>query len=93
MKLFTIYDSKAEAYLPPITFRTTAEAIRGFIQTVKDPSSQFHKHPADYTLYELGEYNQLSALITTYPSPRPLSNAAEHTSNTPPPVPNEHNDF
>lgn len=77
MKMYSIHDSKAEAYLPPIFMRTAGEAIRTFEQTCKDPNSQFSKFPADFTLVELGEFDELSAHIATHDKPRILANASE----------------
>lgn len=77
MKLFSIHDSKAEAHLPPIAFKTAAEAIRAFSSSCEDTSTNFYKYPSDYTLVELGEFDEASASICTHASPRILSNASE----------------
>lgn len=77
MKIFSVNDSKAEAYLPPIFFRTTAEALRAFESSCDDSNSSFSKYPSDFTLVELGEYDELTAKITTHAQPRILQNAAE----------------
>lgn len=55
--VYTIYDCKAEAYLQPFQMQKKGQAIRAFENTVNDPNTQFHKHPADYTLFEIGEYD------------------------------------
>ena len=62
-KLFAIYDSKAEAWNDPMTFRTTAEAIRSFEQVCNDKTTQFFLYPADYTLFELGGYDDETGTI------------------------------
>jgi len=77
MKIFSIHDSKAEAYLSPIYFKTSAEAIRAFSTACEDSSSQFFKYPSDFTLVELGEFDEISASIVTHTAPRILSNASE----------------
>lgn len=76
MKIFTVHDSKAEAYLPPFYMKTKGEALRAFETTVKDENSQFNKYPADYTLVELGTFNEETAAISAHPSPLILENAA-----------------
>lgn len=58
-----IYDSKAEAFLPPFTAQTTAVGIRTFAQAVNDENSPFHQHPGDYTLFHLGEFDQVKGHI------------------------------
>ena len=43
-KVFSIYDTKAESYLPPFYFKTKAEAIRALETTVKDPNRETQKN-------------------------------------------------
>nr|QJB19907.1 MAG: nonstructural protein [Microvirus sp.] len=77
MKMFSVHDSKAEAYLAPIYFKSTGEAMRAFETSCQDQNSNFYKYPADFTLVELGEFDEQSASIATHAQPRILSNAAE----------------
>ena len=56
-KMFTVYDSKAEAYLQPFFSSTTGLAIRSFTEAVNQNDHQFSKYPEDYTLFEIGSYN------------------------------------
>lgn len=76
--MFAVYDSAAEAYGTPFFIKTTGEAIRGFAQATNDPKSQLHAHPQDYTLFELGEYDELSAQITQLVAPKSLGKALEY---------------
>lgn len=62
--IFTIYDSKADAYLPPFFLHQKAMAIRAFTDSVNNPESSISLHPADYTLFHLGEFDDNSAEIT-----------------------------
>lgn len=77
-KIFTVHDSKAEAYLPPFYMKTTGEALRAFETTTKDSSSQFNKYPKDYTLVELGTYNEENAEIITHQKPLIIENASAY---------------
>lgn len=58
MKLlaFAIYDSKAEAFLPPFFQATTAMAIRSFATCAQDLTHAFGQHPGDYSLFEIGSF-------------------------------------
>lgn len=76
MKIFTVHDSKAEAYLPPFYMKTRGEALRAFETTVKDTNSQFNKYPHDYTLVELGEFDEQTASICTHEKPYIIDNAS-----------------
>lgn len=78
MKIFSVHDSKAEAYLPPIYFKTAGEAIRAFETTVKDPKTQMHNYPQDFTLVELGDYDERTAKISMLAQPKILGNASEY---------------
>lgn len=55
--MFSVYDSKAKAYIPPFFFPKVAMAIRVFTDSVNDPHHQFNKHPEDYTLFEIGIFD------------------------------------
>lgn len=78
MKMFVVYDSKAEAYGLPAAIRSKGEAIRGFAMATKDPQSQIAKSPADYTLFEIGEYNEITGEILNYEAKINLGCAVEH---------------
>ena len=60
-KIFTIHDVKADAYFPPFYLPNKSMAIRQFGDMVNDENSQISKHPADYTLFELGEWDDNNA--------------------------------
>lgn len=76
-KFFTVYDSKTEVYLQPFLMQTKGAAIRAFADTVNDQSSQFAKHPEDFTLFEIGEYDDTTANMIAYDVKQPLGLAKE----------------
>lgn len=78
MKTYVVYDSAAEAYGVPFFIRSKGEAVRGFAQAVKDPQTQINKHPADYTLFEIGEYDEISGEIKPYNAKINLGCAIEY---------------
>lgn len=59
--LFTVYDVKAEVFLPPFFVPTLGLAIRAFADCVNSPEHQFGKHPHDYTLFTLGTFTDHDA--------------------------------
>jgi hypothetical protein len=77
MKIFSIYDSKADAYATPFFFKRDGEAIRAFTQLANDNNSQVGKFPSDYTLFELGEYDETTGVITPVETPRSLGLAQQ----------------
>ena len=75
--MFTVYDSKAEAYLQPWGNKTKGQAIRMFTDTVRDEKSNFNKHPEDYTLFEIGEYDESTAELLAHEAKISLGSAIE----------------
>jgi len=61
--LYTVYDTKAKIYLPPFTFKTQAEALRAFGDSVNQEEHPFNKHPEDYILFHLGQYDDNTAMV------------------------------
>ncbi len=72
LKVFSIHDSKAEAFIQPFYSQTTGTAVRSFEQACNDANSDFHKFAGDYTLFELGEFDQNTAQFTALKTPTNL---------------------
>lgn len=68
MKVYAIFDSKACAYLVPFFCPNRAVAMRSFTRAVMDEESDFHRFAGDYTLFELGEWDQDHGQISMYES-------------------------
>jgi hypothetical protein len=81
-KLFSIYDSKAESFSNPVYLNSTGLAVRTFSDSVQDPESPFHQHPADYTLFELGTYEDTNAKFDLLSTPKSLFVAIEFITPT-----------
>lgn len=79
-KIFCVYDSKAEAYMQPFLMPTKGQAIRAFQTTVNDPSTDFNKYPGDFTLFEIGEWDDQTSKIGSYDTKVNLGTALEHKS-------------
>lgn len=55
-----VYDSAAQVYSnPPLFVPSVAVATRSFTDEVRrvDPQNQLNKHPEDFVLFHLGEYD------------------------------------
>ena len=76
-KIFSIHDSKAAAYLPPFIMHKTEMAIRVFSDCVNDQGHQFGKNPADYTLFEIGIFDDNKAKIESQTPKISLVNGVE----------------
>ena len=53
-----IRDSKVEAFMTPMFFRSKGEAIRSFHDAVNDSNMEFKKHAEDFVMFVLGEYDE-----------------------------------
>lgn len=76
MKLgaYSIFDKLADVYFKPFFVGQDGEAHRMFIDLVNDEKTVLNRHPQDYSLYRIGEFNDNSGeLIKT--TPKHLANA------------------
>lgn len=62
-KIFTVYDSAAQTYSAPMFEVATGAMVRSFEDECNNPESAMFKHPADYTLFELGTYDTDTAMF------------------------------
>lgn len=67
-KILCVRDSKMEAYLQPFFAPTTAVGLRMVSEVATEPEHDFHKYAADYTLFELGQFDESTGLITLHTS-------------------------
>lgn len=63
MKLFSVYDAKAEGHKPPFAVETIGQAERAFLDACKEPGTDLQKHPEDYQLWLVGEFDIYSGEI------------------------------
>lgn len=77
-RVFTVYDSKAEAYLAPFYANTAGLALRFFKATLEDPGHDFRKYPGDYTLFEIAVFDDQSGDFETHHAKINLGTALEH---------------
>lgn len=80
LKVFCVFDSKVEAYMAPFFLRSKGEAIRAFSDMAKDNNTNVGRYPDDFSLFELGEYDDSSAKFTMLNTPYSLGVASEFVS-------------
>jgi len=74
--IFTIFDSKAHAYLTPFFLHKDGMAVRVFADCINDKTHMFGKHPEDYTLFNIGSWSDDKAKFLTN-NPISLGNGLE----------------
>lgn len=63
--IFTIFDKKAVAYNQPFYYHQKGQAIRALQDNVAQVDSPISKHPEDYALYKIGEFDDQSGEISS----------------------------
>lgn len=79
-KVYSIFDSKVGAHLQPFFMQANGAAIRAVTELVKDKTHAFGKFPADYTLFELGTFDNSTGVFDMFPTPRSLGVCVEFMS-------------
>lgn len=79
-KAFSIYDSKAAAYMIPFFEANHAVAIRAFTDAAMKEGHAFAIHAADYTLFEIGTFDEGTAELTKLGANINHGTALEHQS-------------
>ncbi len=69
LQVFSIFDSKAEAFIQPWYSQTVGTAIRSFEQAVNQSDHDFYKFSGDYTLFHLGDFDQAKGLFDMKATP------------------------
>ena len=77
-RVYAIYDSKMECYNLPMFMRAHGEMLRTFADLSVDMNTWIGKAPGDYTLFYIGEYDDMSGVITMLQSKVNLGTALEH---------------
>ena len=54
LRLYSIYDSKAEQFSPPQAYHNDMLALRGFESIVNDDKMLIKKYPEDFSIYYVG---------------------------------------
>lgn len=76
-KVFSVFDSKTGFFCPPFFLKARGEALRSFADTAQGKDTLISSHPEDFSLFELGEFDDSSAVFTLHPAPISLGTAIE----------------
>ena len=74
LKIYTIFDQKADAYLNPFFLPNDALATRTFKDCTNDDNHAFGKNPEDYTLFNLGSFDTNTGKFTIHNAHKSLGN-------------------
>jgi hypothetical protein len=63
LQVFAIYDAASEAYMQPYFNQTIGAAIRSFSDAVNDNSTMLGKHAEDFTLFQIGSFDDTAGVL------------------------------
>lgn len=86
LNAYSLYDSKALNYSPPFYAPAHGAAVRLVMDLAADRNTSVGRHPADYTLFFVGIFDDYTGII----SPNEVK---EHISDVVPLLPKETRDF
>lgn len=79
--LLSIYDVRAELYAPPFTVKSVGEGLRAFSDLCSDKSTMPGRHPGDFKLMRLGEFDDLTGNIISDERPVSLGTGSDYVGN------------
>lgn len=78
VKMYTVYDQKAETHNSPLCYQTVGQALRAFTDAANDPNSAIAKHPEDYTLLEIGTFDDSRGTVEPHDKPHLIGSANQY---------------
>ena len=79
--IFSIHDSKTGAFMTPFTNFNNATALRTFSDAIKQPDTNLHNHPEDYSLHRIGTFEDDTGTVVPEP-PKNLGLATEYKNDS-----------
>lgn len=76
-KVFTAWDSKVKTHLDPFIALNSGEAQRIMEDMVNHQNGPFSRYPEDFTLFELGDYDDETGRYEMYAAKRPICTLIE----------------
>lgn len=76
VKIFSLYDLKAQVFTTPFFMIHTGQAVRACIDLGTDQRTTVGRYPNDFTLYQIGVFDDQTGTITSLP-PNPIAIVAQ----------------
>lgn len=81
LKMFAVWDNAVGAYMQPYAVETRGLALRSFMDAAGGSGdSPIQKHPEDFSLFELGTYDQETGRFENLTAPLNLGSASSLVS-------------
>lgn len=82
--VFSIHDSAAECFKPPWCAPSKGIALRTFSDLANTEGNDISRYPRDFTLFELGTFDDQKATMELHRTPKSLGLALEYLTNVDP---------
>ena len=76
-RMFSAYDRKLGVYYSPFSFLHLGQALRAWETICTDGQSMMSKHPADFVLFEVGEFDDDKGELVAHNPIRQVATALE----------------
>lgn len=83
LKIYSIYDSKVEAFGTPHFLLNKGTFSRAIMEALNDPQISFSKYPADFTAFEIGEWDDTTGTLKMYTAKINLGTLTEYLAQMP----------
>lgn len=87
LKIFSVLDTKADAFQTPFFMPSTGQAVRAFKDLSNDGQSLVSRHPADFQLCCIGEFDDTNARVISYDQVEKLGFASDYKELRPQDIP------
>lgn len=77
MGIYSIFDIKAAAYHVPFVAANDAVAVRLFKRACNQEGDNFHAFAADYTIFQIGSFDDQTAAVEPNGALLPLANGLQ----------------
>jgi len=77
LKAFAVYDVKTGAYMRPFFSPARGMAVREFGDIAIDKSHPIGKHPEDYSLFEIGSFDDQNGMLVCHTANERVAHAMD----------------
>lgn len=78
--IYSVFDKVALVYGNPFISVSKGVAIRDFANASKDPASGINRNPLDFSLMDLGTFDDSTGIITAHTQPTVVAQAIDYCS-------------
>lgn len=87
LKVFSVLDTKADAFQTPFFMPSTGQAVRAFKDLSNDGQSLVSRHPGDFVLCCIGTFDDVTARLVSYDQVEKLGFGTDYKELRPQDVP------